>query len=269
MKEKKAITKKIDESTLRNIIYKKVLKELNLKEWRGEFGNFGYDGDVRYVRPNGEPNSPSTGLDVYHPYNNGKRTKGTARLKHEDGTDYSVGILEPNILAHGKAKLISKTMEAIDEILLGNKKIEWTDSEMEDIRNIKAALYELAIKTKEEGNEKRGYNGPEEESDEEEINEGLWDFLKNNATMNRKPGQLNTDQIEIVLNSTKNINEKSKRDFFRCIGDGCVVIGVRKNPEYSSMAGKCEYVMLNPNGSIYGHFKRVPGGFEFIFGRAV
>ena len=200
MKEKKAITKKIDESTLRNIIYKKILKELNLKEWRGEFGNFGYDGDVRYVRPNGEPNSPSTGLDVYHPYNNGKRTKGTARLKHEDGSEYSVGILEPGILSHGKAKLISKTMKAIDDILLGNEKVEWTDSEMEDINNVKSALYALAIKTKEEGNEKRGYNGPEEESDEEEINESLKGFFQALASeANPEQGQVTGDQLGSVM----------------------------------------------------------------------
>jgi hypothetical protein len=44
MEEKKAITKKIDESTLRNIIYKKVLKELKLNEFRSD-GYMSHDGE--------------------------------------------------------------------------------------------------------------------------------------------------------------------------------------------------------------------------------
>lgn len=157
MEKKKVITKKVNESTLRNIIYKKVLEELNLKEWRGEFGKFGYDGDLRYVRPNGEINNHKSGLDSYHPYTNGKRAKGTARMAGADGKEYSYGEDQPGIFSHGKSYLIYKAIKAVEKILLGNEKVEWTDSEMQDINDIMTDLYKLATKTKEEGNKKRGY----------------------------------------------------------------------------------------------------------------
>lgn len=173
MEKKKVIKKKIDESTLRNIIYKKVLEELNLKEYRGVFDTDTSDGDRYYTRPNG--------TRTYPPYDSDSSKMGKRALcNHYNnlmGKTHSV--YGPNYLSHGKGSLCYQVMKFIEEKFQldstcePNGKIEWTEKELELVKKIELSLHNLARLSKKEGNKKRGYNGPEESEEPEELNEAF------------------------------------------------------------------------------------------------
>ena len=218
MEKKKVIKKKIDESTLRNVIYKKILEELNLKEHRGTFGFGDADGDRYYTRPNGRTN--------YRPYHDdskmGKRALG---IYKDIFTGERYKTYAPGEFSHGKGSLcyqVIKFMEKnfqLDSDLNPNGKIEWTEKELKAIKNIEDSLFELAMLSKEEGNKKRGYDGPEEES--EEMNE---EFDLDNFSETTPPDAFEYDDNESNEGDkfemfTKFLKENDKA---REVVEGCV-----------------------------------------------
>lgn len=163
MEKKKVLKKKISESALTNIIRKKLLEELNLREYRGDDHSMGNDGDVYYTRPNGRR--------TYPPYDSDYSKMGKRAL----GNHYNRllgkvhNVYAPNYLSHGKGSLCFQVMKFLQEKFQldseskPNGEIEWTEKELELVNKIESSLHDLAMLSKEEGNKKRGYNGPEEE----------------------------------------------------------------------------------------------------------
>lgn len=133
---------KITESQLRQVI----------REAINEFRSDNKDGDRRYVTPGGDTNV-GTGLD-YLTYRTGNR--GKTQSANDDGKlfQHTSG---PTVFSHGKGVICSRVADAVEDMFFGNKNIEWTDAEKEEIDKIRAAILHLATITKEEGNKKRGY----------------------------------------------------------------------------------------------------------------
>ena len=143
---------KITESQLRQIIREA------LSEYRSDrdFDNDGFDGDRRYVRPNGKTNV-GTGLDSLQ-YHSGKRGKvnqnsDSPLFSHKTFTHDTSN----TAFSHGKGFICSKALDMLRNILYGDNKIEWTDAEKETIEKACKIIRHLACLTKIEGNKKRGY----------------------------------------------------------------------------------------------------------------
>jgi len=175
MEEKKVIKKKVNESTLRNIIYKKVLEELNLKEFRDDYKLGVHDGDNVYVSPKGKTNH-GTGLDFYHPDEKEAGARHTRNMRGAEDKLFSYKGRE-NSFAHGKGDLISKAIDSVRDILQislpgePSGKIEWTKNELDEINKAISSLRSVAYLTKQEGNKKRGYYGKEESEEGEQLSE--------------------------------------------------------------------------------------------------
>jgi hypothetical protein len=146
-----------------------------IDEFRSDdYGLHGHDGDFYYTRPNGETNI-GTKLR-WSDNSNTKRSKHNHRLP--SGELPSVSGVEQVVYGHGKGSLCNNVIEFMQKEfqvdLFGKPtgKIEWTEKEQEAISNITTELSKLAQLTKEEGNKKRGYDGPEE-SDEPDAESSL------------------------------------------------------------------------------------------------
>lgn len=155
-------TIKLTDSSLIGIINEAI------DEFRSDdFGLHGHDGDFYYTRPNGKTNI-GTKLR-WSDSSNTKRSKHNHRLP--SGELPSVSGVEQVVYGHGKGSLCNNVIEFMQKEfqvdLFGKPtgKIEWTEKEQEAISNITTALIKLAELTKEEGNKKRGYNGPEKPED--------------------------------------------------------------------------------------------------------
>jgi hypothetical protein len=164
-------TIKLTDSSLMGIINEAI------DEFRSDdFGEHGHDGDFHYTRPNGRTNL-GTKLK-WSDNSNTKRAKHNHRF-YPDGKLASVSGVEQVVYGHGKGSLCNNVMEFMQKEfqvdLFGKPtgKIEWTEKEQEAINDIIIALSKLAQLTKEEGNKKRGYNGPEESEEPEELNEAF------------------------------------------------------------------------------------------------
>ena len=139
--------------------YKKILNESQLREIireaLKEYRPYQKDGDVEYIGPDPDKDY----LSGFTPFNKrGKKVKSVSiddegnRVVHQYGvTDFS----------HGKGHLCAKVADTVKKMFYQNDKIEWTDAEKEYIDNIYTMILKFAEFTKQEGNKKRGYNGPE------------------------------------------------------------------------------------------------------------
>lgn len=163
-------TIKLTDSSLMGVINEAI------NEFRSDdFGLHGHDGDFYYTRPNGETNI-GTKLK-WSDNSNTKRAEHNHRLP--DGKLASVSGVEQVVYGHGKGSLCNNVIEFMQKEfqvdLFGKPtgKIEWTEKEQEAISDITTALSKLAQLTKEEGNKKRGYDGPEESEEPEELNEAF------------------------------------------------------------------------------------------------
>jgi hypothetical protein len=137
------------------------LKEM-IKNAINEFKDDYRNPDFMYIRPNGDDNI-GTKLNYRSGEKAGKRAKINFKYDINGKTARFNPITGANKFMDGKGQLCYKLANAADEILQVNGKVVWTDKEKEAIRDIKNAIGDLAQLTKEEGNEKRGYNGPKKD----------------------------------------------------------------------------------------------------------
>lgn len=151
----KTQTIRLSESKLKEMI-KNAINEFRDDNFRHP------DGDRRLVRPNGETNIMTNLNSISYGEKLGKRAKTNA-TSSLDGSRYTTFDNAGNKFMHGKGQLCHKAYNAIDDILQVNGKVVWTDKEKKAISDIKNAIGELAQLTKDEGNEKRGYNGPKKD----------------------------------------------------------------------------------------------------------
>jgi hypothetical protein len=157
--EKKKSTMSLTESQLVDFIAEGVKQ--TLKEFRGDDYLNSPDGDWRYTSPSGKLHFPAYDGNSRA----GKRALGNFynNLTGKMGKTY-----RPVEYSHGKGELCYEVIKFIEEkfqLDSQNKpdgKIEWTENELELIDKIGLTLYKLAKLSKEEGNKKRGYNGPDE-----------------------------------------------------------------------------------------------------------
>ena len=151
---------KITESQLRAIIRESINEFRSSSGFdNGTGGDKGYDGDHWYVKPNGETSDAGNSFQL----NAGKRGKTNLKYTNWDGDNVRTTTDIANIFTNGKGRLCHELLDKADKILLGNKKIQWTDKEKELIGNIRSDIFQLAKLTKTEGNEKRGYTQAAEE----------------------------------------------------------------------------------------------------------
>jgi len=178
-----------------------------VNEYRSETG----DGDRSYIRPDGSSSISNSDRDwmsdkihinpeisnyIGRDKEIGKRSNDNfnGRKFHDNVPHFS------GPLSNGKAAIIFKefgmadivnNMDKIsaDGIIKNNPEVEWTDSEKKKLLEIKSLLnelhsklYDLAKLTKEEGNEKRGYNGPKKGESQKE-DEQLSESKKGSKTM--------------------------------------------------------------------------------------
>lgn len=148
------------------------LSESKLKEMIKNAINEYKDGfrnpDLIYIRPNGDDNIGSKLNYRSADEKAGKRAKTNFTYNTYDGKAVTISpITNANKFMHGKGHLCSKLYDAVDDILQVNGKVVWTDKEKKAIRDIHNAIGNLAQLTKEEGNEKRGYNGPKKDENPE------------------------------------------------------------------------------------------------------
>lgn len=169
-----------------------------ISEAVNEYRSGSGDGDRRYIRPNGrfsidnqDGDWMSSGKIHINPEIRnyagrdkeiGKRSSDNFRGRkfHDDMPHLS------GTLANGKAAIIfdelgmSDILDSMDKIsaegiIENHPEVEWTDSEKEKLLEIKSLLSELHSKlfnlaklTKEEGNKKRGYDGPKKVDSQKE-----------------------------------------------------------------------------------------------------
>lgn len=156
-------TIKLTDSALMGIINEAV------DEFRGDDIINSPDGDRHYIMPDGRTNYRSFSDDSKM----GKRALGNSYINLTGKMYKTYG---PSEVSHGKGDLCYQVNRFINEkFQLGsdwkpNGKIEWTEKELELIKKIKSSLHDLARLSKEEGNKKRGYDGPEEPK---ELNEAF------------------------------------------------------------------------------------------------
>ena len=177
---------KLTEKELKGKIYQMVNESLD--EYRGHDADS--DGDLKYIRPNGKDMIRNDQYKFHHnPETSkpGKRSKDNFR-GGQGSHENSATITGSNALSNGKGSIIDKNIldcsiykigynDVIgdDGTINGYDKVEWTENEKENLLTIKKKakelvdmIFDLIRLTKEEGNEKRGYNGPKEEPEHSE-----------------------------------------------------------------------------------------------------
>lgn len=195
--EKKKGAIRLTESQLVGFIAEGVKQ--TLKEFRGDDYLNSPDGDRRYTSPSGKLHFPAYN-DDYSKI--GKRALGNSYNSLMGKMSKTYG---PGEYSHGKGELCYEVIKFMEEkFQLDNRnkpngKIEWTEKELELINKIELTLYKLAMLSKEEGNKKRGYDGPKGKDSQKE--DGQLSELKKGSKKMMTESQLVSHIYEKVKKS--------------------------------------------------------------------